>query len=64
MHGRFPNLNKYYLASELFPYLSKEEKRLVYFPTKEERKGGKLTKSDLRMSREDQELYEKKYKAK
>ena len=64
MHGRFPTHNKYYLATELFPYLSKEEKRLVYFPTKEERKGNKVTKSDLRMSREDQELYENKYKAK
>ena len=64
MHGRFPTHNKYYLAQEIFPYLSKEEKRLVYFPTKEERKGTKITKSDLRMSREDQELYEKKYKAK
>ena len=63
MHGRFPTHNKYYLASELFPHLSKEERRLVYFPTKDERKG-KITKSDLRMSREDQELYEKKYKAK
>lgn len=63
MHGRFPTHNKYYLANEVFPYLSKEEKRLVYFPTKDERKG-KIAKSDLRMSREDQELYEKKYKAK
>jgi hypothetical protein len=63
MHGRFPTHNKYYLAQELFPYLSKEEKRAVYFPTKDERKG-KIAKSDLRMSKEDQELYEKKYKAK
>jgi hypothetical protein len=63
MHGRFPTHNKYYLANEIFPHLSKEEKRLVYFPTKEQRTG-KITKSDLRMSREDQELYEKKYKVK
>jgi hypothetical protein len=63
MHGRFPTHNKYYLATELFPYLSKEEKRLVYFPTKEERKGGKITKKDLRMSREDQEVLDK-YRAK
>jgi hypothetical protein len=63
MHGRFPTHNKYYLAHELFPYLSKEEKRLVYFPTKEERKGGNLTKKDLRMSREDQEVLDK-YRAK
>ena len=64
MHGRFPIFNKYYLTNELFPLLSKEEKRLVYFPTKEERKGNKITKSDLRMSKEEQDLYEKKYKAK
>lgn len=63
MHGRFPTMNKYYLATELFPLLSKEEKRSVFFPTKEERKG-KIAKSDLRMSRDDHELYEKKYKAK
>jgi len=59
MHGRFPKHNKYYIAQEIFPYLSKEEKRLVYFPTKEERKGGKVTKSDLRLSREDQEILDK-----
>lgn len=63
MHGRFPTHNKYYLASKLFPLLSKEEKRAVYFPTKEER-SKKVTKQDLRMSREDQELYEKNYKVK
>lgn len=63
MHGRFPTHNKYYLANELFPLLSKEEKRAVYFPTKEER-SKKVSKSDLKMSREDQEMYEKKYKAK
>ena len=59
MHGRFPKHNKYYIAQEIFPYLSKEEKRLVYFPTKEERKGSKVTKSDLRLSREDQEILDK-----
>jgi hypothetical protein len=59
MHGPFPTHNKYYLATELFPLLSKEEKRLVFFPTKEERKGGKLSKHDLRLSKEDQELLDK-----
>jgi len=63
MHGRFPTHNKYYLAHEVFPYLSKEEKRQVYFPTKEER-SKKVSKRDFKMSREDQELFEKKYKAK
>jgi hypothetical protein len=62
MQGPFPTHNKYYLAQELFPFLSKEEKRLVYFPTKEER-SKKMSKRDLKMSREDQDLYEKKYKA-
>jgi len=56
-------MNKYWRAAELFPFLSKEEKRLVFFPTKEERKGGKLTKKDLRLSREDEEVLEK-YRAK
>jgi hypothetical protein len=59
MHGRFPTHNKYYLATEIFPFLSKEEKRLVYFPTKEERKGIKFTKKDLRLSKEDEEILDK-----
>ena len=63
MHGRFPTMNKYYLVHELFPFLSKEEKRLVYFPTKEERKGIKFTKKDLRLSKEDEEVLDK-YRAK
>jgi hypothetical protein len=62
MHGRFPTHNKYYLAHELFPLLSKEEKRLVYFPTKEER-SKKLSKRDLKLSREDEEVLQK-YRAK
>lgn len=62
MHGRFPTHNKYYLASELFPLLSKEEKRLVYFPTKEER-SKKVTRRDLKLSREDEEVLDK-YRAK
>jgi hypothetical protein len=63
MHGRFPTMNKYYLAHEVFPLLSKEEKRLVFFPSKEERKGNKFTKKDLRLSKEDEEVLEK-YRAK
>ena len=35
-HGKFPTMNKYWRAQEIFPFLSKEEKRLVYFPTKED----------------------------
>jgi hypothetical protein len=62
MHGRFPTHNKYYLANELFPLLSKEEKRLVYFPTKEER-SKKVSKRDLKLSREDEEVLNK-YRAK
>jgi hypothetical protein len=62
MHGRFPTHNKYYLATELFPHLSKEEKRLVYFPTKEER-SQKVSKRDLKLSREDEEVLSK-YRAK
>ena len=62
MHGRFPTHNKYYLANELFPLLSKEEKRQVYFPTKEER-SKKVSKRDLKLSREDEEVLSK-YRAK
>lgn len=62
MHGRFPTHNNYYLAHEVFPLLSKEEKRSVYFPTKEER-SKKISKRDLKMSREDEEVLEK-YKVK
>lgn len=62
MHGRFPTHNKYYLATELFPLLSKEEKRSVYFPTKEER-SKKVSKRDLKLSREDEEVLAK-YRAK
>lgn len=32
MHGIFPTHNKYYIASEIFPHLSKEEIKEVYFP--------------------------------
>lgn len=62
MHGRFPTHNKYYLAHEVFPNLSKEEKRAVYFPTKEER-SKKVSKRDLKLSREDEEVLNK-YRAK
>ena len=62
MHGRFPTHNKYYLAHEVFCHLSKEEKRNVYFPTKEQRSKG-MAKRDIKMSREDQEVLEK-YRAK
>jgi len=34
MHGKFPKLNSYYISSELFPCLSKEEKKAVFFPEK------------------------------
>jgi len=62
MHGRFPTHNKYYLAHELFPFLSKEEKRQVYFPTKEER-SKKVSKRDFKLTREDEEVLNK-YRAK
>ena len=63
MHGRFPKLNKRYLITEIFPFIPKEEKRSVYFPTKEDRSNRGI-KQDMRMSREEQELYEKQYKVK
>lgn len=58
MHGRFPTMNKYYLATELFPLLSKEEKRSVFFPTKEER-SARVSKRDFKISKEDEEVLEK-----
>lgn len=51
-------MNKYWRAHELFPLMSKEEKRLVFFPTKEER-SKKITKADLRINKEDEEILNK-----
>lgn len=62
MHGRFPTHNKYYLAQELFPFLSKKEKKDVFFPTKDQRSKN-VPKRDLKLSREDQEVLDK-YRAK
>jgi len=42
MHGIFPTLNKYYIHSELFPCLSKEEKRAVYFPERRPKQAASL----------------------
>lgn len=42
MHGIFPTLNKYYISSELFPCLSKEEKKAVFFPERKSRKAVSL----------------------
>ena len=58
-HGIFPTMNKYYIRHEIFPFLSKEERRLVYYPTKEERRGGKLIKAEIRLSKEDQDVLDK-----
>jgi hypothetical protein len=62
MHGRFPILNKYYIQHEIFPLLSKEEKKNVYFPSKEQR-SKRVTKDDLRLNKEDEEVLNK-YRAK
>jgi len=64
MHGRFQTRNKYYLAHEIFPRLSKEEKRRIFFPSKEER-SKRISKQDLKLTREDEDvLILTKYKAK
>lgn len=34
MHGIFPTHNKYYIQHEIFPHLSKQEIRDVYYPPK------------------------------
>ena len=41
-HGIFPTHNKYYLAHELFPFLSKEEKKAVYFPERKSKRPASL----------------------
>lgn len=62
MSSRFPTLNKYYIQHELFPLISKKEKKDVFFPSKEQR-SKKITRDDLRLNKEDQEVLAK-YKAK
>jgi len=52
MHGIFPTLNKYYISSELFPCLSKEEKKAVFFP---ERKSKRATSLRHKATDEDDE---------
>lgn len=34
MHGIFPTHNKYYIRKEIFPHLTKQEIRDVYYPPK------------------------------
>ena len=40
MHGIFPTHNKYYLATEIFPHLSKKEIKEVYYPERKPRETG------------------------
>ena len=61
MHGIFPTLNKYYISSELFPRLSKEEKKAVFFP---ERKSRKTTSLRHRAKDEEEETAPVKIKHK
>jgi|688.fasta_scaffold89794_6 hypothetical protein len=42
MHGIFPTLNKYYISSEIFPCLSKEEKKAVFFPERKSKRSPSL----------------------
>ena len=42
MHGIFPTHNKYYLAQEIFPHLSRAEKKEVYFPDKKTKRAPSL----------------------
>lgn len=51
-HGIFPTPNKYYLASEIFPFLSKKEKKEVFFP---ERKPKQQVIAPKRSRKEDEE---------
>lgn len=34
MHGIFPTHNKYYIHHEIFPHLTKQEIKDVYYPPK------------------------------
>jgi hypothetical protein len=56
MHGIFPTLNKYYLSSELFPRLSKEEKKAVFFP---ERKSKRTNTSYKSKDEDDEQRFSK-----
>ncbi len=56
-HGIFPTYNKYYLATEIFPHLSKEEIKAVYFPDKTKKKT--LSKAD-RFNQDEDELSNKR----
>lgn len=51
-HGIFPTHNRYYYANEIFPYLSKAEKKEVFFP---EKKSKKQNISRSRFAGEDEE---------
>jgi hypothetical protein len=55
MHGIFPTHNKYYLASELFPHLSKEEIKQVYFPERKSKKALEASPKPRRGKSDDEE---------
>ena len=58
-HGIFPVYNHYYHAHEIFPYLSKAEKKEVFFPEKKVRK---QNVSRLRFAGDDEEQSPKEHK--
>lgn len=51
MHGIFPTHNKYYLHTEIFPFLSKKEIKEVFYPTKKP----KVDKQPRRLKPEESE---------
>lgn len=54
MHGIFPTHNQYYIRHEIFPHLSKQEIRDVYYPPKTKKE--KLAQPrKLRKSEDDNE---------
>lgn len=54
MHGIFPKHNKYYIHTEIFPYLSKEERKNVYYPPKVSRAAKEAPKKTKRYSEDDE----------
>jgi hypothetical protein len=54
MHGIFPTHNKYYIHTEIFPHLSKEERKNVFYPPKVSKSKEAAPKKAKRYSEDDE----------
>lgn len=52
-HGIFPTHNNYYKAKEIFPFLSKKEKKEVFFPDKKSKKNTEFVSKQARDEKEE-----------